>query len=450
MSRIRDAAAASIILVISFLIFWRSPVHHMADSRYQMLFSQQLLRNHRFGIEPKTFPECRWDVPEQLWQRGRDFPYHLERFNGRFYYWYPAGSTVLSVPYLAVANAFGISVIDRNGLYDEHADERLQALLAAMLMAGLTVVVFFTARLFLSRWWSAVVSATVGFAMPVWSIASRTMWNHTWGIFLLSLIIYYLARQQAKQVRLNRPVLLASALAWLYFIRPTFSGAIIAVAIYVFAWHRQIFLRFAITGAIWLAAFIGYSWYQFGHLLPLYYQSGGAKFVGISLEALGGNLISPSRGLLVYVPIVLFIVYLLVRYRAVHPRLVLLGSAAVIVHFIILSALVPWHAGHSYGPRYSTDLVPWFALLAILGIEARQNWQVVHREQESNLRMSVELGCAIVLLAISGTLSGLGALSYNVWWWNVRPNDINTHTERLWDWKHPQFLAPPPDSRKPT
>lgn len=53
------------------------------------------------------------------------------------------------------------------------------------------------------------------------------------------------------------------------------------------------------------------------------------------------------------------------------------------VHLIMVSGFAPWYGGHCYGPRYSTGIVPWFALLAILAVESRLQW---HNKQEARTR----------------------------------------------------------------
>jgi hypothetical protein len=46
----------------------------------------------------------------------------------------------------------------------------------------------------------------------------------------------------------------------------------------------------------------------------------------------------------------------------------------------------------------------------------------------------------MLLLIASVAMNAPGALSESANMWNATPN-IDTHPERLWDWRHPQFLA---------
>ena len=238
------------------------------------------------------------------------------------------------------------------------------------------------------------------------------------------------------------PVLLATCLSWLYFARPTFSISIAAVALYLLVYHRAILIPFVATACFWLGCFVAYAEYHFGQLLPSYYQSRNFNFSTSFWEGLAGSLISPSRGLLTYVPILMFVAYLLVRYRqTLRTRLFVLAISVVGVHMIMISGFVMWWAGHCYGPRLSTDLVPWFALLGILAVEARLKWREQNPTQDSLLRWRTEWSFAALLLLCSMIFNGIGAISADAWAWNSRPANIDDNPSRLWDWKAPQFLG---------
>jgi hypothetical protein len=405
-----------------------------------------LLWKHSFSLEPRTFPELQSRKPGQIHQRGIDLPYQLVQVGERSYYFFPPGSAILSMPYVAVANAMGISAIDQNGIYQERGEVRIQKRLAALLMAGLSVIVFLTSRLILSFGWSLLITAATAFGTQIWSTASRAMWTQTWGIFILGFVIWLILRTETKQARL-RPVLLATCLSWLYFVRLTFSGSIVAIALYVLIYHRAIFLPFLMTGCVWLAAFIGYSEYHFGRLLPPYYQADRLCFTNSFWEAFPGNLISPSRGLFIYVPVLAFLAYLLVRYRrSCRPRLVVMAVGVVLIHLVAISLVLPWNGGHCYGPRLSTDLVPWFALLGMLAVEARLRWRENNPAQDSLFRVRTEWSFAMLLLVCSVTLNGIGAISLDAWRWNALPTNVDQDSSRVWDWRHPQFLGVPRDS----
>src|SRR5207253_11442480 len=98
-----------------------------------------------------------------------------------------------------------------------------------------------------------------------------------------------------------------------YFVRPTFAVHIASMTVYLLIFYRPLFLKYAITGAAWFSGFVIYSWIHFHRVVPSYYQPSRLQFQ-VFWTALAGNLISPSRGVLIYVPVILFFCYLLLWY----------------------------------------------------------------------------------------------------------------------------------------
>lgn len=435
-----DLLAGVLIFIATLSIFTISKVHQIADSNYSMLLSQSLLEHRSFTLDAYALPRY-----EPVWF-GDHFIngslYQLEVANGHLYYHFPPGSSILSVPFVGVMNLFGVSAANPDGTYNLEGEGRTEVKLAAILMACLASLFFFTARLMLPVGWSVAVTLGGVLGTQVYSTASRALWSDTWGILLLGVVVLLILAHETGTRRFN-PVVLATLLAWMYFVRPTFSVHILALSVYMLIFHRQQFIKYAVTGMLWLAGFVLYSWYHFGTLMPSYYRAGRLQFY-VFWEALAGNLISPGRGTLVYVPTLLFVAYLLVRYWRYLPlpRLVVLALSIVAAHFIIISGFGHWWAGHSFGPRFTTGLVPWFVLLAILGLKARQT----SRESRagapgSQMVRRIELGLGGALLLLSIFINARGATEHATWLWNQKPLGVDEHPERLWDWRQPQFLA---------
>ena len=437
-----DLIGGFLVFLTAFAVFLFSPVRHIEDSRFSMFLSEHLLSHRSFSFDRRAFPSIPPKEDGEILAQGKNIPYQLELVSGKFYYWYPPGTSILSMPYIAAMNAIGVSATDRNGVYDEKGETTLQAGLAALLMAGLALITFCTSRLLLSFGWGVLIALATAFGTQIWSTASRGMWSDTWGVFILSFVIWQLLRAETKQIR-HRPLLLATCLSWLYFLRPTSSIPIIAITVYVFLYHRSVFLSFALTGCLWLAAFVSYSQHYFGQSLPSYYRAYQFTFATF-WEGMAGTLISPSRGLLIYVPVVAFVVYLLLRYwsSCILQRFAILGAVVVIVHLVLIFGYAAWHGGHSYGPRYTTAIVPWFALLGILAVKARLEWRDANPRKDSTVRWRAEWSLGAVLLLVSITFNGVGGISPHSIWWNGFPANVDTNHERLWDWKDPQFFRP--------
>lgn len=433
----------ALIFAAALSIFLLSPVHQVTDSAYSMLLSESLLHHRSFALDHYNIPrgEPKWF---RYYFRNGDI-YQLEWVNGHLYHNFPVGTSILSIPFVAVMNALGVSATNPDGTYNPDGEENIERILAAILMAALVCVFFLMARLALSPWLSVLVAFGGGLGTQVWSTASRSLWTDSWGSLLLGVVLLMLLAAATGRQRL-KPILLATLLSWMYIVRPTFAIHIIGITVYIFLYYRQILLRYLITGGVWLGAFVIYSWHFYGHLFPSYYRASRLQF-DFFWTALAANLISPARGLLIYVPVILFVGYLVARYRRqiVYPRLVMLSLAVIVAHILVVSCQIHWWGGHSYGARFSTGLVPWFVLLASLGLQARwHRLQYVKSATLSHRLKSVplfETSAGVFLLLTSIAINGLGATSHATWRWNTRPVNIDDHPERNWDWRQPQFLA---------
>jgi hypothetical protein len=100
-----------------------------------------------------------------------------------------------------------------------------------------------------------------------------------------------------------------------------------------------------------------------------------------------------------------------------------------------------WWGGHSYGPRLLTELVPWLALLGILGVAAMLAAAEPPAGRGLRRRRSVELAVGAALLVLSVAIHARGALSWDTVLWNYYPVDVDRRPARLWDWSEPQMLA---------
>ena len=433
----RDSIIAALLFAAMLSIFLASRIHQIADSSYSMLLSESLIRHHSFALDNYALPSAAPVIAGDYLKYGNI--YQLEVINGHVYYYFPPGSSILSMPLVTVMNMFGVSAAKADGAYDPNGEAAIEAKIAALLMAGLAAIFYFLARLVLPKFLSIIVAFGGALGTQIWSTASRSLWTDTWGSFLLGLVLVMLLGAATDRIRL-RPILLGTLLSWMYIVRPTFAVPITGIAVYIFLYYRTLFLRLAITGAVWLTAFVLYSWRLFGHLLPSYYRVSRLQ-VDVFWTAMAGNLISPGRGLFVYVPALFFVVYLLARYRRriVYPRLAVLSIAVIVVHLTVISCFVHWWGGHSFGPRLSTGLVPWFVLLAILGLQAMLK---ARRESvTTSVARKLELLMGAGLLFMSIATNGAGATSHATWLWNSRPLNIDEHPERNWDWRQPQFLA---------
>lgn len=141
-----------------------------------------------------------------------------------------------------------------------------------------------------------------------------------------------------------------------------------------------------------------------------------------------GLLVSPSRGLLVFSPIVLAVmggVGTAWREGRRGPLGWLLLAAAA--QFALYASYTVWWGGHGYGPRYCLDLLPLLVPVAAAGIPSITRGRFT------------QAACFVALLW-SVLIAATGALAYPAERWNTDPTEIDRDHTRLWDWSDPQFV----------
>lgn len=437
------------LFAVTSVAFMLSPVWVLADSNYSMLLSENIIRKHSTYLNAYEFPEpiqaAQRCVSPSARLRSGFLTYQLDRVGGNVVYCYPNGTSILSIPFVALMNVLGVHCYSPDGRCLPLGEGIIQRLLAALLMAGFAVVVFNTATQMLDVGPSLIVAVGVAFGTQVWSTASRVMESHTWLIFLGGLAAWYMLGSETGRAKRAHPIVLATLISWMYLVRPTGVIPVVCVTIYVLVFWRRDFIAYSLTGLAWFAGFVAYSWLTFGKLIPDYYLDSRTDFG--NLKNLPAILFSPSRGLFIFVPAFAFVLYLLVRYRQTlkYLSLAMLALSMVILQILMVSLWPTWWGGYSYGPRLMADALPWMALLAILGLAARA-------ADTSRIRLvKTEIAVAMILLALSVVINGRGAWSYATSNWNAA-FDIDSHPERLKDWSNPQFMAgliPAPDPNRP-
>jgi hypothetical protein len=189
-----------------------------------------------------------------------------------------------------------------------------------------------------------------------------------------------------------------------------------------------------------LIPFVGFSYSQYGQLLPPYYvpsrleQRGPFTFAG----ALSMNLISPSRGLIIYDPIVLLAAFgVVARIRARRMgELDLLVTIAIVGQWLTISAYEST-GGATYGPRLMIDIVPYLVVLSVPALSSVLDWRRCHR-----LLARLALTGCLAVLVWGGAVNATGGLLRSAFCWSANPVPVDLQPSRVWDWGDPAFLRP--------
>ena len=423
----RNGVALLAFVIVVFTVFAASPVVQSGDSRLvvyeaESIVTQGDLDLREFGSVIHGWPCYR----------------ERERVISR----YPFGTALLTVPFLAfthvAGSAFGVDTTER---IRETAPLRLEQLLASAIAALAALALVLLARELTGRLAPALALGLVmALGTSLWSTASRGLWQHGPVVLMTALALTCLVR--GRRLRDRRWSALAGLPLGLAFaVRPTIAVTIALVALVLLVSDRRALAGFlATTLAVVLPSFAVTMTLWGTLIVPLYVPGTGPVSSGLSptlAEGLAGTMVSPARGLLVFSPfLVLALAGLWLRRRRLGGlELVAVGS--ILALWFGAANTITWEAGASYGSRYLTDTLPFWALLLapVFALVVRP-----HRTWSRGVAV-----LAVLLLAgaaWSGFVHGRGAISWATQQWNSQPKVayLSNDRERLWDWSDPQFL----------
>ncbi len=168
---------------------------------------------------------------------------------------------------------------------------------------------------------------------------------------------------------------------------------------------------------------------------------GGDACFSVGIEAMVGNVVSPSRGIFLFSPVFVLAPWSLrqaIKHRDAFWKVDVLVAGWIMSHWLVISSFPHWWGGHSYGPRLWTETaVGWVWLLSAM------------------VRAPAFPRNSFVMLALlSALFHAHGAVSFAPWTWNGIPVNVDDAPQRLWDWKDPQALRgwlalPAPNAEQP-
>jgi Dolichyl-phosphate-mannose-protein mannosyltransferase len=364
--------------------------------------------------------ERNFDLDEFPFLYQGEMLWFLQRINGRIVSAYPPWAGVLAVPVYLLPVLGGLSA-QSPWIHD------LEKLSATLITALSVVLLLLTLRRLTTdkiAWYIAIVYA---FATSSFSSSSQALWQHGPSQLFLTLTLYWLVKA------LDEPRFLAYsglALGCALICRPSNAVMAIPIVAYVLLQHRDRFLWFCLAAIPPLLCFMTYNMRYNGSVVSTGFAIGiidpsrlwdlGAHLFKTPLaEGLAGVLVSPSRGLFIYSPILLVaFIGMVMVWR--EPKLVLLKylSLAPLLSILLAAKWINWWGGGSYGPRLLVDSTPFLCLYLYPPFE----W----------VRSRPLLKYAIAsLIALSIGLHGLRVFSGGDW--NGHPF-VDWHHERLWSW----------------
>ena len=404
-------------------IYVASPISIQTDSIWSIPTAASLL--HEGNMELSEFRPT-----------FTSYTHHgITELGDRAYYDYPMGAVLLAAPWLALFDLVAPSVapewhrrFHQVGDIDIGYFNRTERCIASLYVGAAVVLVFLTARR------RAGVEAALGVAVlfalgtSAYSTSSRVLWQHAPSLCLSAAVVYLLS---SAQLSARTATVLGLVVAAAYVCRPTHAVTVCVVCAWMALRRRARLVPFLLGALVIAIPFCAYNWRTYGMLRPPYYQQGLDFESQRFLIGLTANLVSPARGLLVFSPfLILALGNIAWRIRSRSLSGIEAVFAVIIgLHWLAVSAFPTWWAGHSYGARFMTDVLPDLAYFLVDPLQA----MLVARRPAWLVPLALAAVFSIFIHTRASTRRA-------VWRWNDGPPDVNDAPSRVWDWRDAEFL----------
>ncbi|BAF71294.1 glycosyltransferase family 39 protein [Sulfurovum sp. NBC37-1] len=394
-----------------------------------------LSRNHSVNSDPKgTLLTAQSIIENQTikldnYENIQKYGYQIYKKNDHYYYYFPLGSSISSIPFVWVAKY--IFSLDMNKTDD---DTQVQKIIIAVVAVLIFLFLFKISTFYFNDKISIIIAASFWSATSLSSTLGQGLWSQDFAT-LYAAISVYLGLCFIKDRHRKWWAWLGLALFMAYLTRPTMSLLTISIILFLFFNHQKaLAVKVALLVTALLVLFVLFSLHEYNQLLPDYYLPKRLESQTF-WTALYGNLLSPSRGILIFSPFLfIFVLNAKTLFTVLkNDKTLIIFASWIILHLIIISKFPHWWAGWSYGPRFMIDvLIPIYLLFVILLYEIFKKRSSVYNKL--NL---IFLAVTVPLAIYINTYQGL----YNPYTkkWNTEPN-IDQNPYYLFDWKYPQFL----------
>ena len=307
---------------------------------------------------------------------------------------YPVVTPLLVAPLYLPA----VRWLDAHGWEQPHIDrvaELMEKVSASFLASVASVLMFLVLRRDGTRW-SLPLALAFAFGTNTWMISSQALWQHGTGELLIALALLLVVAPASRV----RTALLGAVCVLMAANRPPDALVAGAMALFTVWSRRRNALWLLVGGALPLVALLYYNLNFIGHVAGGYAlaKPHNDNFFQLDWSGVPGLLVSPTRGLLVFSPFLVFVpVGLIQRLRAPGSKGLAVALGFAVVAQVLLYSQADWRAGVSWGPRWLTDLLPilvWMLAPAPLVLRPRAR------------------GLLILLMAASVGVQTIGAFWY--------------------------------------
>ncbi|MFK7804368.1 MAG: hypothetical protein AB8G95_22220 [Anaerolineae bacterium] len=354
--------------------------------------------------------------------------YQAAEINGEIVDVYSPGPALITIPLTAVLTRAGYDLNDPST--NMAVQNRLAFLTSSLVLIGL----YFICRVRLEIIPSLTISHVTFFGSSIFANMGLAYFNLNiallftcWALLLLAILERKGLVDGPTDSALIRffanstPAIVGTSIGLCLFLaftgRPSAAILIVITFGYLLLHHRTV-AYFAMGSALaFLIVFSLWSQAEYGELLPIYFNPEKSNDAPLPIWiGVLGNLVSPSRGMLVFMPWLMLVpAMILWQRRVITSKLTVWIGIWFALLLVTVSRSVIWWGGASFGPRLMAEVVPGLVLLGVFG------WANINEKQ--NAKHDYWRPILIGFFLVSGTFS--------IWVNSYQPF-FNTFTGGAW------------------
>lgn len=343
-----------LFFVFSFLFIYLTKLNNLtlqsedflaiATVPFSIVKEGNLDLNEYYGTLSLAYPQ-----PDDATQT----PYYLKQVGDKYYSSYPMFAGFISIPFYIIPSIlnFDISI----------ETIRIMSRLSASALTAISVGLFFliSQKRLKSSKKTLLLTIIYAFATNTFSTSSQGLWQQTSSQLLFTAGILLLDYKKYGWAGL--------IFGFSYMARPTNIISIGIFGLYILWINRTKIFKYASMAIIPFILDALLNRYLFGSLLNIEY---GDRFADFYEKLIVGGLglwVSPSKGVLIVSPILVFIFYGIYKYvkgwknNPFEIAIILI----ILFHSIALGKWYAWYGGYAWGYRMMTEIIPYMVLLLI-------------------------------------------------------------------------------------
>ena len=371
-----------------------------------------ILLAYRFVTEGTARISGFADVPGGFtnWETTLEYP-EYNRF--------APGTALVISPVVAVAVAAGV----------EPRDVGVWAYLDKAMASGLVVLAalatFVATRRLTDERAALIATFAVVAGTSLATIASQRTWQHPVAVAAVAIAWLWIVRGRDDDRWLARAGL---PLALAIIVRYPLAVVWVALLGYLLFAHRRAVVPYLLWSAGPFVFLAIYTTVAFGS--PVSNSYGPRLWQWASLVGLPGNLISPSRGLLIFSPFLAVALWAIGRLAWRRDPLWIFAMVSLVLMWLAHGLYIGWWGGWTYGNRYFLEVMP------IVATGVAVAWRDAGDRARAAFAASIAFSVAIQVA---------GLLAYYHYWNGVNWDDARIGVDdddaarQMWDLTDPQW-----------